>query len=142
MAVIGLFWTPRAPERGPLWGVRNFFFFQSCFFTLSDMFMTRINHKIDKNHPNNIFFPFLPNLYQILSKKGSKRAPPSASGHFWEFFRFFCANHLRNTFSSLYQQAGKIGKIDPLDPLPLTSLSLDCSLSLLCTNLEKMNNIH
>ena len=109
MAVIGLFWTPRAPERGPLWGVRNFFF-QSCFFTLSDMFMTRINHKIDKNHPNNIFFPFLPNLYQILSEKGSKRAPPSASGHFWEFFRFFCANHLRNTFSSLYQQAGKIGK--------------------------------
>ena len=72
--------------------------------------MTRINHKIDKNHPNNIFFPFLPNLYQILSEKGSKRAPPSASGHFWEFFGFFCANHLRNTFSSLYQQAGKIGK--------------------------------
>ena len=103
-------------------GGPNFFFFQSCFFTLSDMFMTRINNKIDKNHPNNIFFPFLPNLYQILSEKGSKRAPPSASGHFWEFFRFFCANHLRNTFSSLYQQAGKIGKIDPLDPLPLTSL--------------------
>ena len=123
MAVIGLFWTPRAPERGPLWGVQKFFF-QSCFFTLSDMFMTRINHKIDKNHPKNIFFPFLPNLYQILSKKGSKRAPPSASGHFWEFFGFFCANHLRNTFSSLYQQAGKIGKIDPLDPLPLTSLVL------------------
>ena len=103
-------------------GGPKIFFFQSCFFTLSDMFMTRINHKIDKNHPNNIFFPFLPNLYQILSKKGSKRAPPSASGHFWEFFVFFCANHLRNTFSSLYQQAGKIGKIDPLDPLPLTSL--------------------
>ena len=105
-------------------GGPKIFFFQSCFFTLSDMFMTRINHKIDKNHPNNIFFPFLPNLYQILSKKGSKRAPPSASGHFWEFFGFFCANHLRNTFSSLYQQAGKIGKIDPLDTLPLTSLPI------------------
>ena len=76
-------------EHISLWGVQNFFFFQSCFFTLSDMFMTRINHKIVKNHPNNIFFPFSPNLYQILSKKGSKRAPPSASGHFWEFFGFF-----------------------------------------------------
>ena len=91
-------------------GGPKIFFFQSCFFTLSDMFMTRINHKINKNHPNDILFLFLPNLYQILSKKGSKRAPPSASGHFWEFFHFFCANHLRNTFSSLYQVAGKIGK--------------------------------
>ena len=114
-------------------GGPKIFFFQSCFFTLSDMFMTRINHKIDKNHPNNIFFPFLPNLYQILSKKGSKRAPPSASGHFWEFFGFFCANHLRNTFSSLYQQAGKIGKIDPLDPLPLTSLTAGLRALLIIT---------
>ena len=70
-------------------GSENCFFFKAGFLH-SDMFMTRINHEIDKNHPNNIFFPFLPNLYQILSEKGSKRAPPhSASGHFWEFFRFF-----------------------------------------------------
>ena len=140
MAVIGLFWTPRAPERGPLWGVRKNFFFQSCFFTLSDMFMTRINHEIDKNHPNNIFFPFLPNLYQILSKKGSKRAPPSASGHFWEFFHSFCANHLRNTFSSLYQQAGKIGKnVHFIDiPTPITTLVSDKTRFSLGTNFTKV----
>ena len=103
-------------------GGPKFFFFQSCFFTLSDMFMTRINNKIDKNHPNNIFFSFFTQFIPNFEQKRLKKGPPSASGHFWEFFRFFCANHLRNTFSSLYQQAGKIGKIDPLDPLPLTSL--------------------
>ena len=74
------------------------------------MFMTRINHKIDKNHPNNIFFSFFTQFIPNFEQKRLKKGPPSASGHFWEFFRFFCANHLRNTFSSLYQQAGKIGK--------------------------------
>ena len=72
--------------------------------------MTRINHKIDKNHPNNIFFSFFTQFIPNFERKRLKKGPPSASGHFWEFFRFFCANHLRNTFSSLYQQAGKIGK--------------------------------
>ena len=91
-------------------GGPKIFFFQSCFFTLSDMFMTRINHKIDKNHPNNIFFSFFTQFIPNFEQKRLKKGPPSASGHFWEFFVFFCANHLRNTFSSLYQQAGKIGK--------------------------------
>ena len=123
MAVIGLFWTPRAPERGPLWGVRNFFFFQNCFFTLSDMFMTRINHKIDKNHPNDIFFSFFTQFIPNFEQKRLKKGPPSASGHFWEFFRFFCANHLRNTFSSLYQQAGKIGKNVHFIDIPIAATS-------------------
>ena len=89
MAVIGLFWTPRAPERGPLWGVRKNFFFQSCFFTLSDMFMTRINHKIDKNHPNNIFFSFFTQFIPNFEQKRLKKGPPLCIRPFLGIFRFF-----------------------------------------------------
>ncbi len=62
------------------------------------MFMTRINHKIDKNHTKNIFFPFLPNLYQILSKIGSKRAPPLHQAIFGNFSGFFVQTILETLF--------------------------------------------